>query len=506
MQTETWAEIRRLGLIEKLPISGIARRLRLSRKTVRRALQSEIPPERKQRRRRPSKLDSYKEYINERLGEYPGLPATVIFEEITSRGYTGKMRILWEYVSSIREKKREVFFRIETLPGEYAQVDWANCGVVQIGNAVRKLSCFVMVLSYSRMMYLEFTLSQCMEDFLRCHINAFKFFGGVTKKILYDNVKTVVLSRLGKDIRFNPKFMEFAGVYLFDLRLCNPGRGNEKGKVESGIKYIRSNFLSGRKIKMAWPDIQCDARSWRDATANVRIHGTTREKPIDRFEKEKPLLMRMPSKDYDASIIRAVKANSQALIHFDGNVYSVPFTLAYKPLLIKATAYEIRIFKDSKQVALHKRNYERGMVIEDPKHYEGLLATKKKALFCKMKDSFLKLGDSAKEYLSGLIKTELHLPHHLYEIMECVRLYGRTEVLQAIEHALKFKAFGAPYLKNIILQQRASRGIKETPPIIIFSKPAWTQLNVEEQDLSLYDDLFEAEEEEEEEAMEEKNE
>ena len=113
-----------------------------------------------------------------------------------------------------------------------------------------------------------------------------------------------------------------------------------------------------------------------------------------------------------------------------------------------------------------------------------------------MKDSFLKLGDSANEYLSGLIKTELHLPHHLYEIMECVRLYGRTEVLQAIEHALKFKAFGAPYLKNIILQQRASRGIKETPPIIIPSKPAWTQLSVEEQDLSLYDDLFEEEDDE----------
>jgi len=482
-----------LGLVEKLPISEIARRMRISRKTVRRALQSEMSPERKAGRQRPSKLDPYKGYINERLREYPGLPATVIFDEIKPQGYAGKMRILWEYVSSVRENKREVFFRIETVQGEYAQVDWANCGTVQIGNAVRKLSCFVMVLSYSRMMYLEFTLSQCLEDFLRCHINAFKFFGGVTKKILYDNVKTVVLARLGKDIRFNPKFMEFAGVYLFEPRLCNPGRGNEKGKVESGIKYIRSNFLSGRKIKIAWPDIQCDAYHWRNETANVRIHGTTRERPIDRFEKEKPFLMGLPSADYDASIVRVVKANSQALIHFDGNTYSVPWTLAYKPLLIKASSHEIRIFKDRKQVAVHKRNYERGMVIENPKHYEGLLATKKKAFFCKMKDSFLKLGDSAKEYLLGMIKTDLHLPHHLYEIMECVRLYGRTEVLQAIEYSLKFKAFGAPYLKNIILQQRARRGIKETPPIVIHSKPAWTQLNVEEQDLSLYDDMFEEE-------------
>ena len=227
----------------------------------------------------------------------------------------------------------------------------------------------------------------------------------------------------------------------------------------------------------------------------MRIHGTTRERPVDRFAKEKIFLMQLPSADYDASIVRDVKANSQALIHFDGNTYSVPFTLAYKPLLIKASAHEIRICKDGKQVARHKRSYERGMVIENPKHYEGLLATKKKAFFSKMKDSFLKLGGSAGEYLSGMMKADLHLPHHLYEIMECVRLYGRTEVRQAIEHALKFNAFGAPYLKNIILQQRARRGLKETPPIVIPSKPAWTQLNVEEQDLSLYDDMFEEEEE-----------
>jgi len=495
MQPQVWAEIRRLRLVEKVSISEISRRLMVCRKTIRGALASEVCPQRIQGKgSRPSKLDPFKDYIAERLEKYPSLPASVLFREIKERGYSGKLRILEKHLQGIKKKRSEAFLRLETLPGEYAQVDWANCGVVGVGNAIRKLSCFVMILSFSRMIYLEFTLSQCLEDFIACHINAFKFFGGVPRKLLYDNLKTVVLSRLGNNIQFNPKFMEFAGIYLFEPKLCNPGRGNEKGKVECGIKYIRSNFLSGIDTRIAWPSIRGEAIKWRDETANVRLHRTTRERPVDRFEKEKPALSTLPPNDYDASIIRPVKATSQALIHFDGNAYSVPHTLACQPLTLKASQDIIHFFDNRKEVAEHKRSYERGIVIEDSKHYEGLLAIKRKAHASKIKDSFLNLGDLAKAYLEGLIKAELNLPHHLSQIMDWVKLYGKTEVLQAIDHALRFNAFGAPYLKNIILQQRAARGLKETPPIIIPSKPAWTQLSVEEQDLSLYDDLFEEKE------------
>jgi len=461
----------------------------MDRKTVRNALRQEhAAPVRIVTLSRQSKLDAYKGYITDRLNKYPRLPATAVYEEIIRRGYTGKIRILNEYMEHIRGKKTETFMRIETLSGEYAQVDWANCGIVQIGNAVRKLSCFVMVLSYSRMMYLEFRLSQCQEDFTQCHINAFKFFGGVPKKALYDNVKTVVLSRLGSDIRLNPRFMEFAGVFLFEPVCCNPGRGNEKGKVESGIKYIRSNFLIRQTL--VWPDINADAVHWRDETANMRLHATTRERPIDRFAKEKSLLMPLPDKEYDASIIRPVNASNQALVRFDGNAYSVPYTLAHKPLLLKATRHEVSVYDGIRQIALHNRSYERGMAVEDPKHYAGLLAEKKKAMASKVKDRFLLLGGLAAAYLDGLLIAELNAAYHINAIMEYARLYGKTEVLQAMEHALKHQAYGAPYLKNIIIQQRAARGMKEVLPIIIPAKPAWTQLCVEEQSLSLYDDLF----------------
>jgi len=487
MEPQIWAEIKRLYEIEKLSISEIARQLLLDRKTVRKALQAQTVPAERISRIRTSKLDAYKTYIGERLAQYPRLPATAVYEEIQRRGYTGKLRILWQYIAGIRRKTTEAFVRITSLPGEYGQVDWAHCGTVQIGTAVRKLSCFVMVLSYSRLLYLEFRLSQCLEDFIQCHINAFRFFGGIPKKLLYDNLKTVVLSRLGTSIQFNQQFAAFAGSYLFEPVCCNPGRGNEKGIVESGIKYIRSNFLMGRTI--SWPLINADALHWRDEIANVRLHASTHERPCDRFEKEKPLLLPLPEHEYDASIIRTLKATSQALIHFDGNTYSVPYAYAYKAVILKATCGDIVVRDGLTKIAQHRRSYERGMVIEDPAHYAGLIAEKKKAFASKLKDHFLGLGTVAQIYLDGLLSAELHVPHHIAGIMECVRLYGKTEVLQAIEHALNYKAYGAPYLKNIILQQRAARGMKEPLPIIVTVKPAWTQLCVEEQDLSLYDEL-----------------
>lgn len=489
MDAEIWAQIKRLKEVEHLSIRGISRRLKVDRKTVRAALEAQNLPIRKSSPPIGSKLDLYKETIQDRIKEYPQLKGTRLYEEIKSKGYTGSKTILKVYLRKIRPKNKEVFLRIETFPGDYGQVDWANCGTIQIGNAVRKLSCFVMVLSYSRMMYLEFTLSQCLEDFIACHIHAFEFFGGIPRKILYDNLKTVCLSRLGTHIRLNPKFLEFSGIYLFEPVLCNPGRGNEKGKVESGIKYIRSSFLEG-KSNLCWPNLMCDTVHWRDKVSNTRIHGTTRESPIDRFQKEKNQLQRLPAQLYDPSIICRVKATSQSLIHFDGNAYSVPYLFAYKNLLLKATIGEIRLFQDRQLLATHCRSFERGVVIEDSKHYEGLLAEKKKAFTSKIQEQFLNLGELSKIYIEGLRLCELNLAHHIAQIMECVCLYGKAEVLQAMDHALKHKAYGAPYLKNIILQQRAARGVQERVPITIPHKPAWTQLCVEEQDLSLYDDLF----------------
>lgn len=229
MNAELWAEIRRLYKIERRRVTAIARQLHVDRKTVRKALASERVPVVVCVRKQPIFLSPYTGFIQERLKAYPHLPATVLFQELQKQGYLGSVRILQDYLKGIRRQAKEVFLRIETPPGKQAQCDWANCGTVKIGRVQRKLSAFVMVLSYSRLLYVEFTLSQCLEDFMQCHINAFQFFGGVPKKILYDDLKAVVLARLGADIRFNPAFMEFAGVFGFEPAPCNVARGNEKG-------------------------------------------------------------------------------------------------------------------------------------------------------------------------------------------------------------------------------------------------------------------------------------
>ena len=486
MNAETWAEIRRLHLIEKVPIAEIARRLHLDRKTVRRALRSDRVPV-TTRDAATSRLEPYASYLAERLQAYPHLPATVLLRELKPQGYASGLRILQRHLRTLREKAKPVFLRIETPPGQQAQVDWAHCGSVRVGKITRKLSAFVMVLSHSRMMYVEFTLSQCLEDFLQAHINAFTAFGGVPNQILYDNLKTVVLARFGADIRFNPAFMEFAGVFGFKPVPCNVARGNEKGKVENGIYFLRVSFLPGRTI--AWPDVNKDVHSWLAEVANVRLHRTTRERPVDRLEREKSALLPLPPRPYDAAITRPVRSSHQALVHFQGNFYSVPHRYAYKTLILKATTDRIRILLDDLEVASHARSYDRAAVVDNPKHYEGILATKRKYFHSILHKRFAELGALAKTFLDGLLAAELHPARHLQQILNLVAPYGKDEVLAAIQHAITSNAFGGPYVHNILLQRRAAKGLPELPPLLSPQRPEWNDVETQAPDLSVYDGL-----------------
>jgi len=491
MDSELWATIRRLSLSEHMSQVAVARHLTIHRDTVRRALAAHDGPPKNgfPRMNIPSKLDAFKPFLADRLTPYPDLPGTTLFREIRAQGYTGELAILWDYLRTIRPGAPKAFLRLETLPGEYAQVDWAHVGTIPIGNRTWRLSCFLMVLSYSRMLYLEFTLSQSMEDFLAAHVRAFVFFGGVPKKINYDNLKSVVLSRVGKDIRFHPRFIDFAGYCLFEPVPCNVRAAWEKGKVESAVKFVRSAFLAGRAIT-TWAAINEQASRWRDGEANVRIHGTTRERPLDRFELEKTKLLPLPPKPYDTSVIKTVAVGRQALINFDTNRYTVPFSLAGKSLTLKADAAQVTLFDGHRPVASHRRCYESHRLIEDPAHHQGLLAERKKARSARAHNDFLALSPSCAAYLAGLVAAELNLPAHLEKIMNLVHLYGKTEVTGAVAHALAFKAFGADYIHRVILQSRAARDMPEPRPVVLSKKPDWNQLAVEQTDLALYDEIF----------------
>ncbi|HDL08304.1 MAG TPA: IS21 family transposase [Desulfobacteraceae bacterium] len=302
-------------------ISAIARELGIARQTVRRALNEQTNRAKNQR---PSKLDPYKKEIKRLLEANPNITNVLILEKIRQLGYEGGRSILGDYLRKLRPKVRESYLPIETMPGEQAQVDWAYAGEIAVGEHKRKLYIFCMILSYSRHFYFEPTVSMKQDIFLACHINAFRFFGGVPKNIVYDNLKSVVLSRLGNDIHYNPSMLDFAAYYGFKLKVCNPRAPHEKGKVERIIAYITNNFMQKEEYH-DFKHIRSEALLWLKNTACKRKHSTTGKVPIEEFEKkEKAFLLKLPQKAYDYAAPKVIHPQKDGLFRFDANRYSVP--------------------------------------------------------------------------------------------------------------------------------------------------------------------------------------
>lgn len=490
MKIATWAAIRHLFHIEKLPKKAIARKLGLDPKTVRRALKREtfspavIQP-------RTSKLDGYQEKIGELLDHYSDLSAVRIHEEIKKLGYPGGISILRDYLATLRTPSK-VFLPIRTTPAEEAQADWTYAGRI----SSQRIYCFVVVLSFSGLLYLQFFPSQTLEHFMTGHLRAFHFFQGVPKKIRYDNLVSVVLQRFGSAIQFNPRFLAFAAHYLFDPSPCNVKSPHEKGRVERTIRYVKTNFLAGRTF-LSLTDLNLQAAAWRDEVANGRIHGTTGKRPLDLFaQQEQSLLTPLSKTDYDTRLTLAVKSTSQSLVKFETNRYSVPCAYASRMLTLKADDQGVSLYDQEKLIAQHQRSQQKYQSIEDPRHYKGLLSSKPHGAYFKHRDALLALGETAHRYVELLTKTELRLPHQIKKIVQLMDLYGKAEVREAMDHALQYNALGHEYLRNIIQANRRKRAATQPlgspyskihPDLI---RSTW----VEERDPSLYDNHFQTQE------------
>jgi Integrase core domain len=227
-------------------------------------------------------------------------------------------------VRRVRPTRQPAFLKLAFAPGECAQVDWGSFGSVPVGQTTRRLSFFVMVLCYCRLMYVEFTVSQTMEHFLACHQHAFEAFGGVPSKVMVDNLKSAVLRRsLGQAPVFNPKYAAFSQHYGFDIVPCNVGKGNEKGRVENAVGYVKKNFLAGLDIA-DFAMLAPAAKHWLDTVANVRVHGQTRKRPGELWQSEKPYLTPLPAHPFDIATVSQVRASKQFRITLETNRYSVP--------------------------------------------------------------------------------------------------------------------------------------------------------------------------------------
>ena len=480
---EIFCQIRDHMVRQRLTVAQTARALGLDPRTVAKWASVEqfrprtgVP--------RASKLDAYKGQIVRWLDTHP-YSAQQIFQRLCEAGYDGRITIVRDYVHRIRPRRQEAFLKLDFAAGECAQVDWGDYGTIAVGSTRRRLSFFLMVLCYSRRMHLQFTVSQKMEFFLACHENAFTAFGGVPGRIMVDNLKSAVLQRLvGAAPVFNPKYLDFSRHWGFEISPCNVRSGNEKGRVENGVGYVKKNFLAGLELA-DFAAMQPAATLWVDTIANVRIHETTHQRPIDRFEEERAHLKRLNPASFDLARVCTVRATKQFRVPLDSNHYTVPSLYAGQRLILKASAERVCIYHDDQLIARHPRSMDRHQDIEDPDHERQLLAQRKSAREQRLLVHFLALSPRAQAYLEGLEAKRVNVRGHLRKILALAEIHGKEAVARALDDGLELQAFSAEYIANILA---ARRRIGPEPAALQLTRRAdLLELELPEPDLSIYD-------------------
>jgi transposase len=491
ISAELTAKIRRLHFAEHWKLGTIAAQLGLHRDTVERAIAIGAAGK-TTKQIRPTALDPYKPLLLETLERHPTLTATRLYDMAKARGYPGGPVQVRRWVRGVRPSSRaEAFLRRVTLPGEEAQVDWGIFGKLKVGNATRTLSCFVLVLSHSRGMYAHFELDQTLESFLRGHVRAFEVLGGVPRAILYDNLKSVVLERVGDSIRFHPRLLELAGHYHFAPKPCAPYRGNEKGKVERTIRYLRDSFFAARSYS-SLVDLNAQLAKWIGETAQARkVPGDPSGKLVaTALAEERERLLPLPEHPFETDCVRPVASGKTPYVRFDGNDYSIPHTLVRKPLTLVASEARLRILDGSTVVATHERTYDKGRTVENEEHLADLARAKKAAHELRGRDLLRASCDHAGAFLDALSLRGGALGSQTAHLLRLLQRHGAREVNAALKEALAKGAIGAASVAHLI-DQRARRR-KQPPPldVVLPDDPRVRDLHVTPHPLTDYDRLL----------------
>lgn len=455
IEMHQYAKIHYLNKERNLSVAQIAQEMSLNEKTVAKWL-ARKRFEARRGKGRSSKLDVYKQLVCGWLDRHPYSAAQVL-QMLREEGFNGGYSIVKDYVRKVRPRSNKAFLSLSFAPGENAQVDWGSYGSVAVGNTRRNLSFFVMVLSYSRMMYVEFTLSQKQEHFLQCHENALRYFGAVPQNVMIDNLKTGVLEhRDGQPAVINPRYADFARHYGFTVVACNPRAPHEKGRVENGVGYVKKNFLSGLRIDQ-FRHLAPQARRWLDEIANRRTHRQTGKSPFDLWEKEKPHLLALPLNSCEIAVPQRLRASSTFRIAIDGNRYSVPAQFASRHLDVWLYPDRVLVRHEGDIIAEHVREYGRGLDLENPDHPRALLAERRRAQVQKDLQSFLQLGEHSEVFYRQMQKRCLNAGMHVKKILALAQVYSRQKVAEAISDGHHFSAYSSDYIANI-LEQRSRLG------------------------------------------------
>lgn len=484
----TTAEALRLYHAEKWRIGSIAKNLGIHHTTVRRILRDEGVPA-AARPSRPSMIEPYIPMIKETLRKYPDVTAARLWQMACERSYTGSEGHFRRWVSLLRPRKApEAFLRLRTLPGEQAQVDWAHFGKLAIGRAIRPLMAFVMVLAWSRRLFVWFCLHQHVTNLLRGHIHAFEHFGGVPRRILYDNPKTIVLERRGDAIRFHPDLLRLAAHHRYEPRPVAVARGNEKGRVERAIRHVRTNFWTAREWRDL-DDLNRQALEWCDG---VRMARPCPEDPSmtvrEAFEKESPHLMPLPATRFCTDERTPVTIRKTPYARFDLNDYSVPHTHVRRTLEVRATPERVRLLDGPEVIADHLRSYDKGQQIEDPAHVAALVAHKAAAREHRGLDRLQCAAPASRDFCAAAAERGHNIGGMVNALNRLLDRYGAAELDAALREALDG---GSPHQNTVRVVLERRRIERHQPPPITarFDDPRAHDLAVRPHDLAAYDGI-----------------
>lgn len=465
---ETEAKILRYHFVEQWRVGSIATQLGIHHSVVDRILaQAGLP--KVERSRRPSIIDPYLPFIIDTLNQFPTLTAARLYGMAQQRGYPGGPSLFRQRISQLRPRKLpEAYLRLKTLPGEQAQVDWGHFGHLQIGKARRPLMAFVMVLSWSRQIFLQFYLNQQMENFLRGHVAAFEAFKGVPKVLLFDNLRSAVLERQGDAIRFHPTLIALAAHYRFEARAVAVARGNEKGRVERAIRYIRDNFFAGRRWQTL-EELNAQADDWCQGISANRPWPEDRQQSVrEALLQEQAQLLNLPNNPFETQERREVRANKTPYIRFDLNDYSIPHQYVQRSLSVLADLASVRIVEGTELIAQHPRSFGKAEQIEREAHINALWLAKTHAKLHRGQDRLSHASEHVDVFLQQSAQRGHVIKTTVKKLNQLLDDYGADELNSALGEALHLQA---PYPEAVqqILERR--RDEKQQPPPVAVTVP-----------------------------------
>ena len=491
---EMEAEIPRLYQVEGWLRTTIAKQFGIHHGVVHRVLtRAGVAIKVKQSRR--TKAEPYLPFIKEYLGKYPKLSATRLHHMVKERGFTGGIDHFRDIVRELRPKPvREAFLRLSTLPGEEAQVDWGAFGKLKIGEAEHRLLAFVMVLSYSRRIFFQFYLGDDTANFLRGHVRAFEHFQAVPRTLLYDNLKTAVVERVEGAIRFNTELIKLAGHYRFAPKPVPVARPTSKGKVERAIQYVRTSFFMAREFEDL-EDLNAQALNWCEREAQQRqCQSDTSITVADAFLKEREHMIALPQENYPIFERKSVQVGKTPYVRFQGNDYSVPHKFVRRSLLVQASPDLVQIVNGLEVVAEHARSYNKGELVENPKHINDLIEEKRNPNPHRGMNRLFNVIPSCQEFFKRAAERGHNMGRLTQLLIQLLELYGSSELEAAIHEALVRGSLHSESVRKTLEKNRTEKGLPLPKPLRMMKEQQIDELAVVPKDLELYDRLLRREE------------